>query len=180
MKGFPILLIFFVLFSCKKEEQAVAVTKTDPNALTFAQSKMQLIGKAQQEVIAWSNYERFKNLLENLDHTPVAAQNLYDAAQDLSKDIPEELNSQEVVSRIKLVITRAGIYNSYINYSNVDDNILVKKHADLIESWDMLTIIINEKINIYDKIKQETLEDLKIINQAKQPGTDSLDNNLPG
>jgi hypothetical protein len=141
------------LFSCEQNQdtEEEVTPPTPPSQLNFAESRMSLQGKAAQIVTAWNEYQVFKTAFEEFNQTPESTLLLYDYATAMAFNIPEELNNAKFKSRIKLLRTRLGIYNSYINYNEVKDSLRLKKYADVVDAWDELNHHFNDQINEIDR-----------------------------
>ncbi len=155
------MLIAIALFSCEDESGSVVENSnaSNPSQLDFPQSQMEVQGSAASKLAGWSDYQVFKDAFREYNQSPAATRQLFDYATAMAENVPQNLQQAKFVSRIKLLRTRLGIYNSYLNYNEVKDSLRIKKYGDIVEAWDELNHHFNDQINEIDRQKA-ALEEL--------------------
>ncbi|WP_124978747.1 hypothetical protein [Nonlabens xiamenensis] len=167
---FGSLIMLCLLLSCKKE---VEVVTSSTQKVSFADIKLrqpgiELIGKASRQMSEWPEYVDFSTRLENYDHSVAATRELVTAAQKMADTQVDHVDSQPVLSRIKVLQTRLGIYLSYLDYTVKDPEVRAEKFNDIIQALDELKDQINWKVNEYDENRRQLLEDLELDRLADQ------------
>ena len=172
MKTLTSILLLLLMAACtqkKRSDFTDKPVKSDGNA-TYAQSKMTLVGEAQQAAITWEDYQQFITELENYDHSKPATNRLTELADNMVNSIPSNLIEQPVMTRLLVLRTRIGIYGSSIRNNSISKKERVKKYNDMILALDQFHIQLNEKLN-YD---QNILDLLKTLESEFEEPTDSI------
>ncbi|MDP5099933.1 MAG: hypothetical protein NWQ09_01285, partial [Nonlabens sp.] len=71
MKILTPILLMLLMVACtqKKRTDSTETPVSDDDTAIYAQSKMTLVGEAQQAAISWEDYQQFITELENYDHS---------------------------------------------------------------------------------------------------------------
>lgn len=172
MKILTPILLMLLMVACtqKKRTDSTETPVSDDDTAIYAQSKMTLVGEAQQVAITWEDYQQFITELENYDHSKPATNRLTELADNMVASIPRDLIEQPVMSRLVVLRTRIGIYGSAIRNKSLSKKERVKKYNDMILALDQFHIQLNEKLN-YD---QNILDLLKTLEGEFQEPTDTI------
>ncbi|EAS20936.1 hypothetical protein BBFL7_01828 [Flavobacteria bacterium BBFL7] len=155
------LLIILLFISCGEQEKAAPVLNQDTETSFIpATSRMVLKGDAQQLSTNWDAYQKFITELENFDHSIAAAQRLATSIDDMNVSIPEEIASQPVISRLKVLETRIKSYHALLThnaYSTMDQQ---KRFDQVMIALDEFKIQLME-VFAQQKSKQNLLKNLE-------------------
>ncbi|PQJ31754.1 hypothetical protein BST92_07375 [Nonlabens arenilitoris] len=144
------LLLLVLFISCGQKEEPVPVVEQSLET-TFdpAMSRMVLKGDAQQLSTKWDAYQSFITELENFDHSTAAALRLATFIDDMTVSVPEEVASQPVKSRLKVLETRVKSYHALLTHNTYDS----KKQQ---ERYDLVIIALDEfKIQMMEVFAQQ-------------------------
>jgi hypothetical protein len=154
MKLSLLIVLVIALSACTKKTQGEKPMqeKNDATAVSYASSRMTLVGEAQQAALAWEDYQKFMTELENYDHSKPATNRLVELADAMSNTIPSTLAEQPVLSRLVVLRSRIGVYGSAIRNNNLSKNERIIKYNEFVLALDQLHIQLNEKPNYDNKI----------------------------
>ncbi|GAK88554.1 hypothetical protein JCM19298_3281 [Nonlabens ulvanivorans] len=155
------LLILLLFISCGEiAETAPEVKQNKETTFNPATSRMVLKGEALQLSTGWEAYQTFITELENFDHTTAAAKRLTTAINDMTVSIPEDISSQPVKSRLKVLETRIKSYHALLTHNAYSSTEQQKRYDQLIIGLDEFKIQMME-VYAQQKSKENLLKNLE-------------------
>ncbi|MEW4923384.1 hypothetical protein [Algibacter sp. 2305UL17-15] len=162
LRFFVILSTCFILFCCNNSAQNSSEANNDEESiessiLTEAEiSKLKYIEftlDPKAEVLAepWEPYSRLKTTIENIKKADFSFfvddnQATFELIKDMRKTIPDTLNNQAVLSRIKIIETMLFKLDEASKFSNITKSELSKIVKDLLIAFSNLNFQINKKL----------------------------------
>lgn len=158
-----ILILFFLVANC---QQDAAVEETPQPSfqvsnIDFKKSSVVLEGSAATNALGWNEYQSFVTGMENYDHSLAATIQLQEAVDEMIANPNPEFINLPIISRIKVLQTRLGVYSSFLNYNQKTEQDHLLKYNQVVTAWDELKTQMNVKFNEVDRTKQELIEQLQ-------------------
>lgn len=167
-------ILLLLAISCGKEtkesqeEVVVQESNFDP-----AVSRMELRGEAANLLTTWTALQKFITLLENFDHTTASAQELNTAVDDMAASLPEDITSQPVLSRLKVLETRVKAYHALLDHNSFAIAEQQKRFNLLIKALDQFKIQLMEVYEL-EKSQDELIKNLEEL-EKELDETDSIE-----
>jgi hypothetical protein len=177
-----LILLFFLVSNCQQEPQIAEQQEKSYliSELDFNKSNLELKGAAMKKALEWNEYQSFVTGMENYDHSVAATVQLQEAVNEMVANPNAGFTDLPIMSRIKIVQTRLGIYSSFLNYSqkSAEDHLL--KFNDIITAYDQLKAQMNIKFNEDDVSRQQLIDQLNREKRqdAQREKSDSLNTSL--
>ena len=158
-----LFLIFILLSSCGEDKKQVAVQLDDyrVSELQLAAAQVNLKGEALKKSLEWNEYQDFATAMENFDHSKASSNRLLQSSAALVTEVDTTFSATPIVSRARVLQTKAGILSSFLGYTIKTPEQHTLKYNEMITAWDELKRQMNLEINENEKSRQELLDILR-------------------
>lgn len=171
--GLVLLIIFsFLLMSCGDGESQSQITDTETenkkNPITseaienFDYSDYALSTKGEQAVADWEKYQELAIQISYLKKADLSFFNgdkklLKTFIDEFKAQIPEDLNTNPIISRAIIIETTLLRLNDNLTLDNIDSDLKLESVKEVVVAFSNLNYQINKKLSrdIYEQIKAE-------------------------
>lgn len=159
-KFLSLLLVFVIVFSCKKNQDTLEVVSDKPtDSLTIKKKDIAKIRytdyildtRTEDALVVWDAYTQLQTLIDNLKKADLTAfrnnkKEIKELLLNLKQNIPMEVNSPSILSRITALETKILKFESLVNLSTTGKKELLKNIEDILIAFSNLKLQMNKKI----------------------------------
>ncbi len=171
--GCVVLTVFCLIFvSCGDDKSTTQTSETETtdqqNTITakaienFKYTDYALSSKSEKALANWEKYQELAIQISYLKKADLSFFNgekqlLKTAIDEFTATIPEQLQTNPILSRTVIVETTLLKLNENLSIANIDGRVKLMSIKDVLESFSNLNYQINKKLefDIYDNIKPE-------------------------
>lgn len=151
--------LFICLLSCGNTEENTNNIEQDSNLPSLSKEQIQKLNfteyladsKVKVFTKNWVKYNELERVISNLKQANISyfKENhkiLESLINDLKKNVPEELNSPSVMSRLIALETKLFKLESVVNLSNTSSDAMISHIKEVLVSFSNLNLQMNKKL----------------------------------